>query len=146
MERLSNSSALFGPGAETVQLLVNGLAVRLALARDAGIQSDRHGCPPVLALAGSALTAASTARGADRRDPSAVVRLGEEPGFQVIPKRWIVEGTFSWLSRQRRVSKDYERLPSTAESFIYLVGIRLLLVRLAQGSAGAGSGLGHLPG
>jgi putative transposase len=55
----------------------------------------------------------------------------DESGFKVIPKRWIVERTFSWLGRQRRLSKDYERLASTEEVFIYLVGIRLLLARLA---------------
>jgi len=49
----------------------------------------------------------------------------------VLPRRWVVERTFSWLGRQRRLSKDYERLPSTEEVFIYLVGIRLLLARLA---------------
>ncbi len=54
------------------------------------------------------------------------------PGFHVIPRRWVVERTFSWLGRQRRLSKDYERLTSTEEAFIYLVGIRLLLTRLAQ--------------
>lgn len=67
-----------------------------------------------------------------RYAPDLLPDLGEEPGFRVIPKRWILERTFSWLSRQRRLSKDYERLPSTAESFIYLVGIRLLLARLAH--------------
>jgi len=49
----------------------------------------------------------------------------------VIPRRWVVERTFSWLGRQRRLSKDYERLTSTEDVFIYLVGIRLLLARLA---------------
>jgi putative transposase len=58
--------------------------------------------------------------------------LGYPPGFRVVPKRWIVERTFSWLGRQRRMSKDYERLASTAEAFIYLVGIRLLLARLTR--------------
>jgi putative transposase len=53
------------------------------------------------------------------------------PGFHVILRRWVVERTFSWLGRHRRLSKDYERLTSTEEAFIYLVGIRLLLARLA---------------
>ena len=44
---------------------------------------------------------------------------------------WVLERTFAWLGRQRRLSKDYERLTSTEEVFIYLVGIRLLLARLA---------------
>ena len=55
----------------------------------------------------------------------------QAPGFHVIKRRWVVERTFSWLGRQRRLSKDDERLTSTEEAFIYLVGIRLLLTRLA---------------
>ena len=57
-----------------------------------------------------------------------VQRLGE--GFQVLPKRWIVERTFSWLNRSRRLSKDYEQLPTVSESMIYLAMIRLMLNRL----------------
>src|SRR5262249_15001893 len=72
-------SALLDPSAETVELLVNGLGVGLALARDAGIQSDRHGCPPVLTLAGSVPTGEPTAVRADTTGPSAAVRRGEEP-------------------------------------------------------------------
>lgn len=66
-----------------------------------------------------------------RYAPELLSDVGYEPGFRVIPRRWVVERTFSWLGRQRRLSKDYERLPSTEEVFIYLVGIRLLLARLA---------------
>jgi putative transposase len=66
-----------------------------------------------------------------RSAPECLADLGYEPGFGVLPKRWIVERTFSWLGQQRRLSKDDERLASTKEALIYLVGIRLLLVRLA---------------
>ena len=66
-----------------------------------------------------------------RYAPDGLADLGSASGFHVIPKRWIAERTFSWFGRQRRVRKDDERLPSTAESFISLVGIRLLLARLA---------------
>ncbi len=64
---------------------------------------------------------------------------GQEPptipsGFQVLPKRWIVERTFSWLDQNRRLSKDYERLPITSETFVYVVMIRLMLRRLARQS------------
>ena len=52
-------------------------------------------------------------------------------GFEVLPKRWIVERTFGWLSRYRRLSKDYELLPRTGENFIYLAMINLMLHRLA---------------
>lgn len=68
-----------------------------------------------------------------RYAPDVLADLGDDdaPGFRGIPRRWVVERTFSWLGRQRRLSKDYERLTSTEEAFIYLVGIRLLLARLA---------------
>ena len=51
--------------------------------------------------------------------------------FQRLPKRWIVERTFGWLNRYRRLSKDYELLHSTAESVIYWAMINLMLHRLA---------------
>jgi len=50
----------------------------------------------------------------------------------VLPKRWIVERTFAWLDQSRRLSKDYERLPTTSETFIYAAMIRLMLRRLAR--------------
>jgi putative transposase len=53
-------------------------------------------------------------------------------GFQVLPRRWVVERTFAWLGRQRRLSKDYETLPETEEAWIYLAMSRLMTVRLAR--------------
>jgi putative transposase len=61
-----------------------------------------------------------------------VDKLAGQVGFQVLPKRWIVERTFAWLNRQRRLSKDYERLPATSEALIYVAMIRLMLKRLAH--------------
>ena len=49
-----------------------------------------------------------------------------------LPKRWIVERTFAWLSQNRRLSKDYERLPETGEAFIYVAMSRLMARRLAR--------------
>ncbi len=61
-----------------------------------------------------------------------VTRSQEQVGFQVQPKRWIVERTFGWLNRSRRLSKDYERLPETEEAWIYAALTRLMLRRLAR--------------
>lgn len=54
-------------------------------------------------------------------------------GFQVLPFRWIVERTFGWLGRYRRLSKDYEETTSSSEAWVWLAGSRLLLARLADG-------------
>jgi putative transposase len=53
-------------------------------------------------------------------------------GFQVLPRRWVVERTFAWISQNRRMSKDYERLPATSEAFIYVAMVRLMVRRLAR--------------
>jgi putative transposase len=63
-----------------------------------------------------------------------VERDQEAEGFEVLPKRWIVERTFSWLIRNRRLSKDYERKVHTSETFIEVAMIRLILRRLARGA------------
>jgi putative transposase len=49
-----------------------------------------------------------------------------------LPKRWVVERTFSWLGQNRRMSKDYERLPESAQAFIYAAMSRLMARRLAR--------------
>jgi putative transposase len=49
-----------------------------------------------------------------------------------LPKRWIVERTFSWLGQNRRMSKDYERLPESSEAFVYVAMSRLMARRLAH--------------
>jgi transposase len=53
-------------------------------------------------------------------------------GFIVLPRRWVVERTIAWIDHNRRMSKDYERLPETAEAFIYVAMSRLMLRRLAR--------------
>ena len=53
-------------------------------------------------------------------------------GFQVLPWRWIVERTFGWLGRYRRLSKDYEYLPHTSETMIRVAMIHLMVRRLAR--------------
>ena len=53
------------------------------------------------------------------------------PGFRVLPRRWVIERTFSWLSHSRRLSKDYERLCETSEALIYIAMTRIMVRRLA---------------
>jgi len=52
-------------------------------------------------------------------------------GFVVLPRRWVVERTFGWLGRHRRLSKDYEYLPESSETLIYIAMMGLMLRRLA---------------
>jgi putative transposase len=59
-----------------------------------------------------------------------VKRSDDVKGFEVLPQRWIVERTFAWFNRYRRLSKDYETLPESSESMIYLVMIHLMVRRL----------------
>ena len=65
-----------------------------------------------------------------------VKRSDDVAGFQVLPRRWVVERTLAWLSRNRRLSKDYERLPQTSEAFCYLAMSHLMLKRLASKASG----------
>lgn len=60
-----------------------------------------------------------------------VLRTEEQKGFSVLPRRWVVERTLAWLNQFRRLSKDYEELPTTSETFIYMAMTRLMLRRLA---------------
>ena len=59
-----------------------------------------------------------------------IVKRHDVPRFEVLPKRWIVERTFAWISRCRRLARDYERYIRTAAAFVYLAMIRLMLRRL----------------
>ena len=68
------------------------------------------------------------------------VKEGEEPpqlppepaGFKILPRRWVVERSFAWLGKYRRLSKDYEASIQHSESMIYLAMTRLMLNRLTQ--------------
>lgn len=59
-----------------------------------------------------------------KRDPDQV-------GFRVLPRRWVVERTFAWLGRYRRLSKDYEKCTKSSEGVIYIASIRTMLKRVA---------------
>ncbi len=61
-----------------------------------------------------------------------VKRSDDAKGFVVLPRRWVVERTFAWFGRYRRLSKDYETLPETSEAMIYAAMSRLMVRRLAH--------------
>ena len=55
-----------------------------------------------------------------------IKRSDSTKGFVVLPRRWVVERTFAWLARYRRLSKNYEQLTQTSEAMIYAAMIRLM--------------------
>jgi len=61
-----------------------------------------------------------------------VERPPGQKGFRVLPRRWVVERTFGWLGRYRRLSKDYERCTKSSEGIIYIASIHTMLRRVAS--------------
>ncbi len=62
-------------------------------------------------------------------DLEVVERAPGQRGFSIQPRRWVVERTFGWISRNRRMSKDYERRVQTSETLLQVAMIRLLIAR-----------------
>jgi putative transposase len=65
-------------------------------------------------------------------DVEITTRLSDQPGFQVIPRRWVSERTFAWLSNYRRLSKDYEYWVYTSDAMVYAAMVHLMVRRLAR--------------
>lgn len=81
-----------------------------------------------------AATAADVKR--DAGIPLEIVKRSDNArGFKVVAKRWIVERTFGWLGRCRRLAKDFENLDRTQAGFVMLAMIRLMLRRVARAAA-----------
>jgi putative transposase len=59
-----------------------------------------------------------------------VAKPSEQQGFVVVPRRWVVERTFAWLGRHRRLSKDYEHRPEYSESWVYIASIARMVRKL----------------
>lgn len=108
---------------------------------------DRDGAPAVLAslrhrlpwlryvfadavYSGGKLDASSAKLG--RWTIAVVKRTDPATGFHVLPRRWVVERTFAWLTRDRRLAKDFETTVASAEACIYLAAVQLRARRLAQ--------------
>ena len=62
-----------------------------------------------------------------------VKRSDDVTGFKILPRRWVVERTFAWLGKYRRLSKDYETLTHSSETMIYLAMTNLMIHRLKRG-------------
>ena len=122
---------------------VRGLLL-VVMGQWAGIQ-DREGAPQVLtalvarfpglqliwADGGSAGKLVAWVATMLQRTLVIVKRPRNSEGFQVLQWRWIVERTFGWLNRSRRLSKDFEALPETTETWIRIAMIQLMVRRLA---------------
>ena len=130
-------------------ILVDTLGLLLVVAVTAASTQDRDGARLLLKVLAHHLTrlrliwADSSYAGelvewvrhlrARRRVTLEIVRRSDaQKGFVVLPKRWIVERTFGWLNRCRRLSKDYEYLTSTSEAMIHVAMINLMVRRLAR--------------
>lgn len=61
-----------------------------------------------------------------------VRRIGSEPGFRVLPRRWVVERTFGWMMRWRRLVRDYEQRIDVSQAMIHVALGSLLLRRIAH--------------
>ena len=64
-----------------------------------------------------------------------VKRNDDVKGFQVLPRRWVVERTLAWIGRYRRLSKDYEALSKTSEAMLYAAMVHIMVRRFAKNQA-----------
>ena len=61
-----------------------------------------------------------------------VKRSDAAKGFELLPRRWVVERTFAWLNRNRRLAKDFEATIESATAWLYIASVKLLSRRLAR--------------
>ena len=130
-------------------LLVDTLGLIQSVAIQPGNLQERDGAIPLLAAAATGLPTwqkvwadqgyqGRLERWVEEHCPFSLeivdkpARGRQQRGFHVLPKRWIVERTFAWLLRCRRLVRDYEYLPAVSEAVIYLAMIGLMLHRLAS--------------
>ena len=115
----------------------------LVLHAHAANVQDRDGAIPLLQASRRSfpfveLTFADSAYNSDRvRDATPIAievvkKLADQVGFQVLPRRWVVERFFAWINRNRRLAKDFEGTIASAEAFLYAASVMLLTRRLAR--------------
>jgi len=61
-----------------------------------------------------------------------VKRAADAAGFQLLPRRWVVERTLAWLNRNRRLAKDFEASIASAKAWVYITSVQLLVRRLSS--------------
>jgi putative transposase len=104
---------------------------------------DRDGAIPLLQASRPSfpfveIAFADSAYNADRvKDATSIAieivkKLADQVGFQVLPRRWVVERFFAWINRNRRLAKDFEGTIASAEAFLYAASVMLLTRRLAR--------------
>jgi len=96
------------------------------------LQQSRHRHPSVeIAFADSAYNSDRVAN-ATEITIEIVTKIADQKGFVVLPRRWVVERTFAWLNRNRRLAKDFEATIRSATAFLYAAAVQLLVRRLAR--------------
>jgi len=104
---------------------------------------DRDGAPPVLKASqarfpfvqkvfADGIYAGQTVATATSIIVEIVRKLPDQVGFQVLPRRWVVERFFAWINRNRRLAKDFEATIASATAFLYAACVMLLTRRLAR--------------
>lgn len=128
-------------------ILTDTMGLLIAVVVHSAAIQDRDGAPAVLASIRSAYPwlrhifadggyAGDKLKGALGKLGTWTLEIVKKPstakGFEIIPRRWVVERTFAWLGRNRRLAKDFEQTIETAVAWIFIAHIRLLTRRLAR--------------
>jgi transposase len=125
-------------------IAVDAMGLLLAVVITAASVQDRDAARPLLwnlrracrrirlAWADAAYTGKLTTWAATLRMKVQIVAKHDPHAFEVLPRRWVVERTFAWISKHRRTVRDYERLPASHEAMILWAMISLMTCRLAE--------------
>ena len=111
-------------------------ACRIATARPSSSTRSANAFPGSNSSGPTPATTLTRSKTPSRRSPGLrleiVKRTDDMKGFVVLPRRWVVERTFSWFGRNRRLAKDYENLADTLAAFVTLAAIQFAIRRFAR--------------